>query len=44
MEGASGVYTGLTGKDIVAVPLAAVEEDCRNVDLDLLRLAHVLAH
>lgn len=44
MEDASGVYTGLTGKDIVSVPLASVEEDCGNVDLDLLHLAHVLAH
>jgi len=44
MEDEAGVYTGLTGKDIVPVPLASVEEDCRNVDLDLLRLAHVLAH
>jgi len=44
MDDVSGVYTGLSGRDIVSVPLASIEEDCRNVNLDLLRLAHVLAH
>lgn len=40
----TGTYAGLVGKRIAPVPLGAVEETCRNVDLDLLRLADVLAH
>lgn len=44
MGDVSRVYTDLSGRDIVSVPLAAIEEDCRNVDLDVLRLAQVIAH
>lgn len=44
VSGRSGVYTGLAGTQIVPVPLASVDEECRNVDLELLRLANVVAH
>jgi 6-phosphofructokinase 1 len=44
IDGQTGIYAGLDAGRLVPVPFAAIEESCQNVDLDLLRLANVLAH
>lgn len=42
--GEHGIYMGLVGREIGPIPFDAIEEECENVDLRLLRLAEVLAH
>jgi len=44
VDGDRGVYAGLRGREIAAVPFPCIEEACDNVDLSLLRLARVVAH
>jgi len=43
-DGRGGLFAGLDGDKVVAVPLSTLDEESGNVDLHLYRLVSVLAH